>query len=436
MRRTLTRQYETIREGDAAIQNNSWGVDLWGFQDLWVRGVDYDQTMTYTPGDMLTGLVAEWYYPSTDQGYILGYPEVIIGYKPWDQAGSPFLLGRVDALQTLTVTADVDIWGDTERFNVSHDLWLTDSPDGHYSTITAEVMIWLHAGALDDFVTPVATVRIGDATARIFHQPAMSSGTAQSWAYTAVVLDQPMLDGTVDVARILRMLERRGFIDGDDHLTSMEFGAEVMDGRGGYRLNRMSWDHAAYTITEGADRVAATAGDDWLRGRGGDDSLIGLAGHDALDGGAGNDRLFGGPGRDSLTGGDGDDWLHGGTGDDWLLGGQGQDRMTGGPGADVFVFRRIDASPVQPGRLDRITDFTPGLDRIDLGGLDADATQPGDQAFRFIGTAAFSGTAGELRLQVLPDRAVLRADTDGDRQADWALRLDGAGALGAGDLLL
>ncbi|THD84278.1 hypothetical protein E7811_00540 [Aliigemmobacter aestuarii] len=417
MRVTLTGQYQTVYEGQAAIQNNSWGVDLWGFDD-WVRGRDYAQTITYTPGDMLTGLVARWHYPSTEEGHILGYPEVIIGFKPWDQVGSRFLIGRADDLKTLTVTADVDIWGDTERFNISYDLWLTDSPTGHYSTITAEVMIWLHAGALDDHSTPVATLRIGEATARIFHQPAMSSGTDQTWSYTAVVLDRPMLEGTVDVAHILRMLERRGFIDGDDYLTSMEFGAEVQHGSGGYRLNRMTWDHARFRITEGADRVQGTDGGDWIRGRDGPDSLNGWAGADTLEGGRGADHLSGDRGRDVLNGG------------------RGTDLLTGGSGADRFVFAEADRAGPEPAPRDRITDFRPGLDRIDLRGLDGDRIAEGDQPLALIGARAFSGTPGELRLKVLRDHAALLADTDGDGRADWALRLDGVTALAPGDLLL
>lgn len=64
-----------------------------------------------------------------------------------------------------------------------------------------------------------------------------------------------------------------------------------------------------------------------------------------------DDRLIGSALADSLQGGAGADWLHDGAGADLL---------TGGAGADVFVLTR-DAAP------DRIADFQPGLDRIDLG---------------------------------------------------------------------
>jgi len=64
-------------------------------------------------------------------------------------------------------------------------------------------------------------------------------------------------------------------------------------------------------------------------------------------------------GDDVLMGGAGDDRLDGGAGDDIIVDGAGDDRLTGGAGADLFVLRR-DATR------DRIIDFDPGQDRLDL----------------------------------------------------------------------
>ncbi|TNF60713.1 MAG: hypothetical protein EP307_08100, partial [Rhodobacteraceae bacterium] len=77
------------------------------------------------------------------------------------------------------------------------------------------------------------------------------------------------------------------------------------------------------------------------------------AGGGALAGTAGDDVLIGGAGADAITAG---------AGRDILIDGAGQDTLTGGPGADLFVF--------QPdGLLDRIQDFQPGVDRLDLSAL-------------------------------------------------------------------
>lgn len=87
-------------------------------------------------------------------------------------------------------------------------------------------------------------------------------------------------------------------------------------------------------------------------------SLAGLA--TPLIGGAMADRLTGGAGQDLLMGGAGNDTLAGGAGDDLLVAGGGQDMLTGGAGADTFVLQATG------GLQSVITDFEPGVDRINL----------------------------------------------------------------------
>lgn len=81
-----------------------------------------------------------------------------------------------------------------------------------------------------------------------------------------------------------------------------------------------------------------------------------------LVGRAGKDRLQGTSGHDVIDGAGGRDKLKGGAGDDTLYDGKGADKLTGGAGADLFIF---DAD----GATDRIIDFEPGVDRIDLSAI-------------------------------------------------------------------
>ena len=60
----------------------------------------------------------------------------------------------------------------------------------------------------------------------------------------------------------------------------------------------------------------------------------------------------------------------------------------------------------------------------------------GDQAFTFIGSAAFGNHAGELRAVVTTLNTYVYGDTNGDGVADLAIRLDGAPVLVQGDFLL
>ena len=89
----------------------------------------------------------------------------------------------------------------------------------------------------------------------------------------------------------------------------------------------------------------------------------GDAADDILLGTAGADWIFGHDGNDSLSGLIGDDALSGGAGNDILDGGQGNDLLSGGAGEDTFVWSSGDTGT------DRIIDFTPGEDHLDLSDL-------------------------------------------------------------------
>lgn len=124
----------------------------------------------------------------------------------------------------------------------------------------------------------------------------------------------------------------------------------------------------------GADLLIGNMGDDvlsggsnafsdTLKGGSGDDTLDGGAGVDFLYGGANNDSLIGGTNNDVLNGDWGSDTLSGGGGLDTLNGGTGDDVLSGGANPDTFIFDRLNSGD------DVITDFTNGLDKIDLQSL-------------------------------------------------------------------
>jgi hypothetical protein len=88
--------------------------------------------------------------------------------------------------------------------------------------------------------------------------------------------------------------------------------------------------------------------------------------------------------------------------------------------------------------MDQILDFTPGTDKIELDRIDADSLAAGNQAFTWIGSNAFSGSAGELRAYEQSGSWFVEGDTDGNGAADLviALTLQGPTPLSAGDFLL
>jgi Ca2+-binding RTX toxin-like protein len=195
----------------------------------------------------------------------------------------------------------------------------------------------------------------------------------------------------------------------------------------------------------GDDQLFGNSGKDRLYGNEGRDKLLGGASNDTISGGADDDTVDGGTSNDRLYGDAGNDALKGGSGNDWIVGGLGRDKLYGGSGADVFDFNSTQESRAGSQR-DTVFDFQSGRDLIDLRGIDANEFRKGNQAFTWscmdvafvnpdeadssLLKTGFTGKAGQLRY----DRGILMGDTDGDRKADFQIKI--VGHFTGGDLLL
>ena len=174
----------------------------------------------------------------------------------------------------------------------------------------------------------------------------------------------------------------------------------------------------------GNDALDGGDNNDTLSGGNHDDTLSGGAGVDSLDGGNHADDLNGGDDNDTLSGGNHDDVLNGDAGNDVLNGGNHSDSLNGGSGNDVMTGgNQSDLFVVsETGGADRILDFNRGQgDKIDLSDIDAVAGGA-DNAFAWIGAAAFSGVAGQLRSYSSGGNNFLAGDVNGDSVADFTVQ--------------
>ena len=258
--------------------------------------------------------------------------------------------------------------------------------------------------------------------AQVFNADGSASGAAVEVATTLPFwAANPTIDMLADGRLIVSWVDRKS--TGDDP-EDYAIRAQILDPRdAAVSLHGTNLaDH--YIGTRWADRLSGGAGNDTLIGATGNDGLKGEDGNDSLLGGDGNDTIFGGNGNDDMQGDAGADRLVGGAGNDKIAGGLGRDVMTGGLGADTFIF--ASAADIGNGTTrDIISDFQSGVDDIDLRALKTDGT--------FIGNAAFSGTAGEVRY--LQTTGILSGDLNGDGVADWSLNITNKAALVAHDLL-
>lgn len=197
--------------------------------------------------------------------------------------------------------------------------------------------------------------------------------------------------------------------------------------------------------TSTGDTIFAYGGNDYVNADAGDDYIDGGDGDDVLWAGIGNDEVHGGNDNDQLYGYLGDDKLYGDAGNDLLYGGPGQDIMTGGTGADTFKigtghFNNIpDSTLADP---DYIKDFSHAQgDKIDVSAIDANELWGGNQSFDFIGSADFSGIAGQLRYEIHDLKpgyhyTAILGDMNGDGVADFQLNVAGKIDFVASDFIL
>jgi Ca2+-binding RTX toxin-like protein len=402
--------YSQLTGPGAAWTAHGWYVlnNVWNPGAL-VYNTDYAIDSAYSVSDMTAKTTFNWSFPVVTEPYptIRAYPEVIFGPAPMSGGHKASDIGgvfpvQVSTLNQLTADYDVSYKGNTSGFNVAFDIWLTDTPNGGASTVTSEVMVWVHKGGFDPTGEVVGTYSNGSVTGKIY------ASKAGDWTYTAVVLDADTPKGQIDIASILKTLEGLKLVSSADYVASVELGAEVVSGAGSLTINNLDLDVRAHntddstkvmhvegsgttttTILASPDPVATPekaldlSGDDTFTYDRAVAAISGGAGHDTLvlkaaatvnlgdavnqvaggtavvtgfedvdasaasgavvlTGSAADNRLIGGAYADVLTGGGGADILSGGAGADSLDGGTGSDQQRGEAGDDRIVYDAAD----------------------------------------------------------------------------------------------
>lgn len=314
---------------------------------------------------------------------------------------------------------------------------------------------WLNGGAGNDTInggTGIDTADYSDATGAITLNLALTGGQRTGGAGTDTVTNVENINGSAFNDRLTgnALANQIDGNAGNDSLFGMAgndiltggLGNDVLDG--GTGIDTADYADATFGVSinlslTGAQNTlnvsaigsesAVSNGLDTLvnieniDGSDFGDILFGNAGANVLNGGGGFDLLLGGDGDDVLDGGVFSDILRGEAGNDTLYAGGTAtpgdiDIMNGGTGADTFVFQSTGLAFGSSHA--SIEDFSSlEGDILDISDI------LGDVAGSFIGTAAFTGVAGQVRFVSGFSNSV-QIDLNGDGQIDFGFSMNSA----------
>jgi len=220
-------------EGAFQVSNNTWGK---GSLTGWSQCVGIGRG----PNGSVSGHF-NWNWPNTTRN-VMAYPALIYGLKPGSPSTSPLLPKQVSLLQELSAHYDV-VSTQSGTGNTAFDIWLTNTASpATFSAppITHEIMIWVdtygpkaQGGSLFERTT------IDGAAYDVFVADHFGIG----YRYIAFQGVTSQLGvATINILAFLTYAQANGLITGQEYLSSIEFGNEVVSGSGDTKIN-------AYSVT-------------------------------------------------------------------------------------------------------------------------------------------------------------------------------------------
>jgi hypothetical protein len=232
---------------------NQWTAleNVWNPQSL-IFGSDYTQTVTYDPNAVNYNFSSLWKFPAAVNNLytVHSYPSLIYGPSPWYGSGvvngtSTLFPVQIGNIKSLTSNYNVTLGGNTSGYDVAFDLWVTNSPNGDSTSITNEIMVWIHRGGFNPAGQYLTAYSSKYFSGSIYYQPVTtdnSGGNSQiwKWKYAAVVANTDTLSGQIDFANILKVLVNNGIVSPTAYLRGVELGAEVAAGQGSLTINSLT----------------------------------------------------------------------------------------------------------------------------------------------------------------------------------------------------
>jgi hypothetical protein len=390
-----------------------------------------------------------------------------IAYRPfgaWSGFSYPWFTDDLDSSGDVFMNSDLPVNFGTLLHEIGHAIGLKH-PTEEWTQYAANPPVTHAVWSVDN---PALTVMSPDSTLlalaafdlqavqHIYGTQGQDGTQVKSWSWNAgtQVLTQTGFSGD-DAIRGSSVKDVIKGGNGNDRLYGLAgadslyggSGADTLDGGSGDDRMNGGADDDVYFITSSGDRAIEAAGGGW-------DTVYATLSHRlaaeveqlnmlttqsaTANGNSLANSIFGGAGVTAINGLEGNDYLVGGGAADRLTGGADSDLMFGGGGGDRFLFNSLAEFGPDTFR-DTIGDFSQvQKDRIDLRLIDPDAGAAGDQAFSFVGSAAFTVDA-RFQVRFAADgfgNTIVEIDANRDAVADHSLLLYGTLVLTAADFLL
>jgi hypothetical protein len=216
--------------GAYRYENNQWGRDK-------ARGGSEQCLLEREQGGR-TEYGWSWHWPG-EAPSVYAYPEIIWGWKPWTGGSSTDARfpRRVSDVQHLALhyAVETDAVG---SYNLAPEVWLTRRKDGsgkpNPELITTEIMFWLdYAGISQPAGQIIDQPTIDGVRYELWKMDNMgNTGGGVGWRIYSFKRAEIARAGTLNVHEFLRHMTAHQQIDANDFVASVEFGNEIVGGRG------------------------------------------------------------------------------------------------------------------------------------------------------------------------------------------------------------
>jgi hypothetical protein len=190
-----------------------------------------------------------WNWPA-NSSTVYAYPEIIVGWKPWDGGTSndARLPARIATLQNFTWSYSLDV-ATNGKHNIATSLWITRTgatPSApNPQDIANEMMIWSSGSDFPPGGQQVATVTLGGQSFEVWYARDwgdLSGANPNRWSYIAYRATQASATASLDLKAILDDAVARGYVNPQHYVSNVELGNELMSGSGTTWINSLSLD--------------------------------------------------------------------------------------------------------------------------------------------------------------------------------------------------